>query len=396
MRLVSAICVLLAIGILAGPALADKQKSDEPIWSWQLGDQLAVYPEAEPNDTCPGQAMSCGDIIRPAYLTAGEQDWYRFYATAGDPLTIGTDSYNGSSTDTYLELYFECGGTIIAQDDDGGPGLFSLISNFSAPYTGYYDVKCRGYSGSSYGDYQLFVTCTPPGTGACCFANGTCTIDTQQNCGTAGGAYQGDNTVCNPNPCPQPPPPPPNDTCDGAIPIERCTAGSINGDLTTAFGNYSPTNGCTGYSANGKDIVYLLNVVAGDIVHIVYTTPNYDGSIYILSNCADMNSCVIGEDDPEPETFTWNVTTTGTYYLIADAYVTDGGSTFTLDYTITCPGIPEGACCFADGSCQVMVQADCAGQGGTYQGDNTDCDPNPCEVVATQPTTWGQIKSLYR
>ena len=38
----------------------------------------------------------------------------------------------------------------------------------------------------------------------------------------------------------------------------------------------------------------------------------------------------------------------------------------------------HGACCLADGSCAVTTQADC---GGTYQGDASTCDPNPCVCV---------------
>ena len=38
-------------------------------------------------------------------------------------------------------------------------------------------------------------------TGACCFPDGTCTIETSAGCT---GTYQGDGTVCTPNPCPQP------------------------------------------------------------------------------------------------------------------------------------------------------------------------------------------------
>jgi len=395
MRLGSVIFFLLAICLATGIALADKVKTDEPNWQWQFYGIRTIIPEAEPNDACPGQAMACGDIIRPGYLDAGNLDWYRFYATAGDPLTIGTDVVNvGDSCDTYLELYFECGSTMIAYDDDSGPGLYSLISNFTAPSTGYYDVKVRGYGTSSYGPYSLFVTCVPPGQGACCFVDGHCVIDNQQNCGTAGGTYQGDNTVCDPNPCPQPPPPPENDLCSGAIPIDRCTAGTISGDLTWANNDYSPTNNCTGYSANAKDVTYLLDVVAGDIVHIVYNTPTYDGSIYILSDCANMNSCVIGEDDPEPETFTWTVATTGIYYLIADGYSTDAGGPFTLDYSITCVA-PE-ACCFDDGTCQMLFDDECIAAGGDPQGTGTNCDTIECEVVPTQNTTWGQIKSNYR
>ena len=40
--------------------------------------------------------------------------------------------------------------------------------------------------------------------------------------------------------------------------------------------------------------------------------------------------------------------------------------------------LAEGACCLADGSCIVISSAECAELGGTYQGDDTPCDPNPC------------------
>ncbi len=46
---------------------------------------------------------------------------------------------------------------------------------------------------------------------------------------------------------------------------------------------------------------------------------------------------------------------------------------------------PEGACCFSDGSCVVLSEADCVAQGGVYQGDGTDCDPNPCGPPDNEP-----------
>ena len=39
---------------------------------------------------------------------------------------------------------------------------------------------------------------------------------------------------------------------------------------------------------------------------------------------------------------------------------------------------PTGACCFADGSCQVKTAAQCSQAAGTYRGDGTTCSPNPC------------------
>lgn len=45
-----------------------------------------------------------------------------------------------------------------------------------------------------------------------------------------------------------------------------------------------------------------------------------------------------------------------------------------------CPvdGPPSGACCFLDGTCQVLSDQECAALGGAYQGVDTTCQPNPC------------------
>jgi len=381
MRLASVLCALLvlALGVTSSVAFADKPiKSEEPEWHWDLTGTRATYTEVEPNDSCPtAQPMTCGDIINPAQInTAGDYDYYSFQGTAGLPITIGTDASDlcdPDAGDTYIYLYDQnC--SVLTSDDDSGPGLYSLISNYNPTYTGTFYAVVRHYSSSSTGCYKLFVNCAQPATGACCLAGGVCQVLTQSACGTAGGAYQGDNTVCVPNPCPQPPP---NDTCAGAIAMQRCGAGQFAGTLAAAVNDYSPTNGCTGYAAAGKDVVYVASMVAGDILHLVYTTPAYDGSLYVLSNCADMASCVVGEDDPEPETITWTVTADGTYYIIADAYTTNGGADFTLDWSITCPP-PVGACCLPDGACLLITEVECLTMGGIWYGPTTGCDPNPC------------------
>ncbi len=63
--------------------------------------------------------------------------------------------------------------------------------------------------GTSGGQYQGDGTVCEPNpcpqpTGACCAASGDCSVLTAEECGTSGGQYQGDGTVCEPNPCPQP------------------------------------------------------------------------------------------------------------------------------------------------------------------------------------------------
>ena len=64
---------------------------------------------------------------------------------------------------------------------------------------------------------------------------------------------------------------------------------------------------------------------------------------------------------------------------------------------------PE-ACCFEDGTCAVLTPIDCAARGGSPQGPNTTCDPNPClpqgaccygptgtDCIVTDQTTCGQV-----
>ncbi|MFC1573456.1 T9SS type A sorting domain-containing protein, partial [Candidatus Eisenbacteria bacterium] len=44
-----------------------------------------------------------------------------------------------------------------------------------------------------------------------------------------------------------------------------------------------------------------------------------------------------------------------------------------------CPQ-PPGACCFHDGTCQVLTQVECTNQSGEqWLGFGTACDPNPCD-----------------
>ncbi len=45
-----------------------------------------------------------------------------------------------------------------------------------------------------------------------------------------------------------------------------------------------------------------------------------------------------------------------------------------------CPAdcFPTGACCLPDGSCDVMIDYNCAAAGGTFQGDDVDCEVDTC------------------
>jgi spore coat protein A len=63
-------------------------------------------------------------------------------------------------------------------------------------------------------------------------------------------------------------------------------------------------------------------------------------------------------------------------------YVADATFQPKLEVTFTVPS-PDatGACCFNDGSCDTLTEAECMAQGGTYQGDDTTCMEGLCPLV---------------
>ncbi|MBN2562665.1 MAG: cytochrome c [Phycisphaerae bacterium] len=64
----------------------------------------------------------------------------------------------------------------------------------------------------------------------------------------------------------------------------------------------------------------------------------------------------------------------------------------------TCCTVPDGtaatgACC-TNGTCTIATEADCTAGGGTYQGDNTTCDPDPCTTTPDGATLFANNCAL--
>lgn len=170
--------VLVAVStvlLVAGSAFADKQDeiTSQERKPWfildlpEFANTRADVNETEPvNNACPGEAYTLGDIYHAGIIPAGDNDWITFQCNQGDLITVGTDADGALPTvDTVIHLMAADCTTELTSNDDGGPGLYSLISNFPAPYTGSYNVRVRGFSATSTGNYILLANCTiPPDT----------------------------------------------------------------------------------------------------------------------------------------------------------------------------------------------------------------------------------------
>ena len=132
-------------------------------------------PEQGTGDTVPGDAsttvtLAIGGSLNGAVNTAGDRDWFAVDLVAGQRYSIALDGAAYGSyfalSDPYLRLR-NAGGSLVAQDDDGGPGLNSLLT-FTASATGRYYLDVGAYGDSSAGGYRLAISAvsgpTPPTT----------------------------------------------------------------------------------------------------------------------------------------------------------------------------------------------------------------------------------------
>ena len=93
----------------------------------------------------------------------GDQDWVRFDALGGADYLIKTANL-GPQSDTVLEVYDRNLVTLLASNDDSGPGQAATV-NFVAPATATYYVRVRHFNAGQTGDgteYQVSVTGAPP------------------------------------------------------------------------------------------------------------------------------------------------------------------------------------------------------------------------------------------
>lgn len=274
-----------------GPAgLLELPDSGWPVGTGEIGN-LVSYPSAVYSQLFPFYAFAV------------------YGAAAGDQ-HFGTRTYPNTNEAKFV--------------DDSQPPIEDLCFNFGAVRWG-----APGYNDCP----------TPPvERGACCFADGSCQVLMFEDCAAQGGAFQGVDTVCQPNPCPQP------QAC--CFPSGDCAF--LLPDLCTAEGGVP--------QGDGTDCDPNICPLPPEACCF------YDGHCELLPP----DVCAAQEGVPQ-------------------------GPGTTCE-TVECPQ-PTGACC-VDSDCVIVTEAECGNLGGWLWTIGEDCvDDCP---VATQPSTWGQIKANYR
>lgn len=316
------VIVLMAMALVASMAAAEKPQLEKPVMS--KGDR-ADFTHFEGGDLCSEEAeynVIAGDgLSYEGDLQANEEiDWFELFITADGNYTIetlpGADELL-TTDDTRVYLYEgDCGTDTLVElafNDDGGEGYFSLLAGQSLTAGSYYiAVTLYPYSTPHPGTFTLVVTQDDP-----------------------------------------PPPPPVNDTCEGALPLPM--GETFEFDMCGATADYNDGaygDSCTGWSTNGLDVVYYVDLVT-DQQLTINAASTYDISFYVVTDCADIaGTCVIGDDSAESTIVFDAADAPGRYYVIFDGY----SSTPSCDiWTVTVDG-----------------------------------------VVATEGTSFGNLKAMYR
>lgn len=305
--LATVLAVLIAVPAFAGSDETLKVETNKTIRMLgfsPIAGTAASLAETEPNDDCgTADASPIGNDIAASIGAAGDEDWFAFDAFAGECVTLATESRESSTTDTQLYLYDAagCGDPLawIAFNDDGGPGLFSLLEDFEIPADGTYYVRIKHYSATGTGDYTLV--------------------------GSSGACAQ----------------PPANDTCDNAI-VVACNS-TVSGTTTAAANDLEDlAETCVPFGADGPDVFYEVVVAAGDQIDVMLTPTDWDPALWIVADCNDENSCLAGADTGffnDPEMVSW-LNDTGsdqTVYIVPDGYFSGAFGDF--DLTISCDAV---------------------------------------------------------
>ena len=154
---------------------ADAPAASLPARAAQQGCADAYEPD---NSDVAAQPITIGETQTHYFCVANDQDWVAFTATAGTTYRVETLNL-ATDVDTYVYLYAPDGVTELSSDDDGGPGVASLLE-YTITQTGTYYVWVRHYdpdAGDPAFSYELRLTALlPPTATAAPTATATATV----------------------------------------------------------------------------------------------------------------------------------------------------------------------------------------------------------------------------
>lgn len=228
-----------------------------------------------------------------------------------------------------------------------------------------------------------------PIRGACCWADGSCTIIRKARCTVRGGAFRGADTTCTPNVCPQP-----RGACcliDGRCSVilqARCVqrGGTWKGPRTACGPTVCPITPGACCTADGSCLFVVPSTcrARAGTFQGMNTTCGVQTCPRPITPTTVVNGQPAG--NPVPPTIPTGacclpaltcIETTAQDCAARRGAFQGVGRACTSVY---CPAAsPPAACCLADASCVVATVMDCTARGGTYRGGA--CQTRTCVII---------------
>jgi subtilisin family serine protease len=139
-----------SLGTKTGAASFTSNDSDESPFTISLTGKI-VEPDDHGNDAETATPVTMPATVSGTIFSSGESDWFRVQAVAG--VEHRFETILGTLGDSLLRVYDTDGATLLAVDDDNGPGLASLV-NWTAPHDGTFYLQVSR-KGTTFGTYQL-------------------------------------------------------------------------------------------------------------------------------------------------------------------------------------------------------------------------------------------------
>ncbi|MEO0604163.1 MAG: hypothetical protein AAF211_22190 [Myxococcota bacterium] len=97
-----------------------------------------------------------------------------------------------------------------------------------------------------------------------------------------------------------------DDTCDDARDAAGIDDGFYEGTFAPPTNSLDPgPDGCTGRAAPGIDGIVPIDVRPQNELRVRFALPDADASLYLVTDCDDAGTCLVGSDQLGPESLTW-------------------------------------------------------------------------------------------
>ncbi|WP_417481960.1 cadherin domain-containing protein [Maricaulis sp.] len=114
-----------------------------------------------PADVTTPATLALGETFSNQLEVVGDRDWIAVELVAGQRYGISLDGTGGSPLSDPLVRLYDAAGDLIAENDDGGPGLNSLLT-YTVQTTGTYYVEAAAWDDTVAGSYTVGLETAAP------------------------------------------------------------------------------------------------------------------------------------------------------------------------------------------------------------------------------------------